>query len=185
YVSQNAIQFDPLFPATVREIVALGCISRTNLGRRLRDEDRRQVERAIEMVNLRGLEDRKISQLSGGQKQRIFIAKALVRRPELLLLDEATAGLDVCIQDKFINLIRQLKQEMDVTVMTVSHDLSGVICQANRLFVVNRQVWTEDIGAGTDPTKTLRQAYGQHFTFMYHSHDHYPITIEGSEEGAK
>lgn len=171
YVAQNAIQFDPLFPATVEEIVSLGCLSRQRLGRRLSPEDRKDVERALQMVDLDELKDRKISQLSGGQKQRIFLAKALVKRPELLILDEATAGLDICIQDRFINIVKTLKQEHDLTVITVSHDLSGVLCQANRLAVVNRKLYYQDITGDVDPTKALRQAYGEHFTFMFH-HDH-------------
>jgi zinc transport system ATP-binding protein len=186
YVAQTAIQFDPIFPATVEEIVSLGCIRRSTLGRRLTKDDRKAVRSAIELVDLEPYKKRKISQLSGGQKQRIFIAKALVKRPDLLVLDEATAGLDVCIQDKFVRLIRDLRREMDITLLTVSHDLSGVLCQANKLAVVNRKVYYENIVEGEDPTTVLRQAYGPHFTFMFH-HDHHdceidhrPIQIKGA-----
>jgi zinc transport system ATP-binding protein len=184
YVAQTAIQFDPIFPATVEEIVSLGCIRRSRLGRRLTKDDKMAVQNAIELVGLEPYKKRKISQLSGGQKQRIFIAKALVKRPDLLVLDEATSGLDVCIQDKFVRMIRDLRREMDITLLTVSHDLSGVLCQANKLAVVNRKVYYENIVEGEDPTTVLRQAYGPHFTFMFH-HDHHdceidhPIQIKG------
>jgi zinc transport system ATP-binding protein len=171
YVSQNAIQFDPIFPATVREVVSLGCIDRAHLGRRLDRQQKEDVERAIALVGLREVADRKISQLSGGQKQRIFIAKALVRKPKLLILDEAAAGLDVCIQDQFLKLLRGLRKKEDMTVLTVSHDLSGVMCQANKLAVVNRLLFVTDITANLDPTPILREAYGHHFTFIFH-HDH-------------
>jgi zinc transport system ATP-binding protein len=171
YVAQNAIQFDPIFPATVWEIVTLGCLSRSRLGRRLTAQDKKDVRWALEMVELDDLRDRKISKLSGGQKQRIFLAKALVKKPELLILDEATAGLDICIQDRFISIINTMRKESDITVVTVSHDLSGVLCQANRLAVVNRRLYYQDITDTSDPTIALRQAYGEHFTFMFH-HDH-------------
>jgi zinc transport system ATP-binding protein len=170
YVSQNATQFDPIFPATVEEIVALGCINRKNLGRRLTKSDREDVDRAIHLTGLERVAERRISDLSGGQKQRIFIAKALVRKPKLLLLDEATAGLDICIEDQFIRLVSKLTKEEGMTVMTVSHDLSGVMCQANKLAVVNRKLYFADITAGMDPTPILREAYGHHFTFIFH-HD--------------
>ncbi|MGD0818154.1 MAG: metal ABC transporter ATP-binding protein [Methanomassiliicoccales archaeon] len=169
YVSQHAIQFDPLFPATVEEIVRLGCLSRKKLGRRLTAEDKKEVEKAMELVGITDVRRRKISDLSGGQKQRIFIAKALVRKPELLILDEATSGLDVSIQDRFVNLLNQLKEEKDVTVITVSHDLSSVMCQANKLAIINKRLEFTEIEEGTDPTKALRDAYGEHFTFVFHN----------------
>jgi zinc transport system ATP-binding protein len=170
YVAQNAIQFDPIFPATVREIVTLGCLSRKTMGRRLRKEDHESVRKAMELVGIDEIAGKKISNLSGGQKQRIFIAKALVRNPELLILDEATSGLDVCIQDRFISTLHKLRAEMGVTVITVSHDLSGVMCQANKLAVVSRQLHFAEIRPGMDPTAMLREAYGEHFTFVFH-HD--------------
>ena len=168
YVSQHAIQFDPVFPATVDEIVSLGCISRKKLGRRLSRRDREEVDSAMELVEISALRNKKISNLSGGEKQRVFIAKAIVKRPDLLILDEATTGLDVCIQDKFISLLRKLRSERDVTVMTVSHDISGVMCQANKLVVVSKRVQCMDITPTADPTPLLRNAYGEHFTFVVH-----------------
>ncbi len=143
---------------------------------------------AIDLMGLGNVADRKISELSGGQKQRIFIAKALARKPKLLILDEATAGLDVCMQDHFVNVLRSLRKESDFTVITVSHDLSGVMCQANKLAVVNRRLMMTPIVPGTDPTDMLRKAYGEHFTFIFH-HDHNVCTnplieIEG-EKGAR
>jgi zinc transport system ATP-binding protein len=170
YVAQNAIQFDPIFPATVREIVTLGCINRGRLGRPITHEQREEVDRAIDLMGLRNVADRKISDLSGGQKQRIFIAKALVRKPKLLILDEATAGLDACMQDHFHNLLRYLRSDQGVTVMTVSHDVSSVVCQANKLAVINRRLYYAPIRPGMDPTQMLRDAYGEHFTFIFH-HD--------------
>ena len=188
YVAQNAIQFDPLFPATVKEIVSLGRLSRKKMGRRLKQEDREAVDRAIDLMGLGNVADRKISELSGGQKQRIFIAKALARRPKLLILDEATAGLDVCMQDHFVNVLRGLRKESDFTVITVSHDLSGVMCQANKLAVVNRRLMMTPIVPGTDPTDMLRKAYGEHFTFIFH-HDHdvctNPLIEIENQQGAK
>ncbi len=170
YVAQHAIQFDPLFPATVEEIVRLGCISRKRLGRRLTSEDKIAVSRAMEVAGIDNIRNRKISELSGGQKQRIFIAKALVKNPELLILDEATSGLDVSIQDRFVGLLRKLRDEAGVTIITVSHDLSSVMCQANKLAIVNKKLLQTEITEGMDPTEALRDAYGEHFTFVFHRH---------------
>lgn len=180
YVSQHAIQFDPLFPATVEEIVRLGCLSRKRLGRRLTAENKKEVTAAMELVGIMDIRKKKISELSGGQKQRIFIAKALVRKPELLILDEATSGLDVSIQDRFVHLLSQLKEEQGVTVITVSHDLSGVMCQANKLAIINKRLEFTEIEEGSDPTDALRDAYGEHFTFVFH---HLRDTCIGHEHG--
>lgn len=171
YVAQNAVQFDPIFPATVEELVSLGCVTGARLGRRLTKQDREEVQRAMQLVGLLEVAGRRISKLSGGQKQRIFIARALVRRPKLLILDEGTAGLDVCIQDQFVKLLKDLRKGQDMTILTVSHDLSGVMCQANRLAVVNRTLYYTDITPDLDPAPLLREAYGHHFTFIFH-HDH-------------
>jgi len=185
YVAQNAIQFDPIFPATVKEIVSLGRIGTGRLGRRLSTDDKAAIEEAIDLVGLHNVADKKISELSGGQKQRIFIAKALVRKPQLLVFDEATAGLDVCMRDHFVTLLRDLRRKEDLTVITVSHDLSGVMCQANKLAVVNRRLSYSPITPGMDPTSMLRQAYGEHFTFIFHhDRDTCPGQLaEGSHEG--
>lgn len=169
YVAQHAIQFDPLFPSTVEEIVRLGCVSRSRLGRRLGASEKEAVEEAMELVGITGIRGRRISELSGGQKQRIFIAKALVKRPELLVLDEATSGLDVSVQDRFVSLLKKLSLETGVTIVTVSHDLSGVMCQANKLAVVNRRIELADISGGKDVSSALRDAYGEHFTFVFHN----------------
>lgn len=169
YVSQHAIQFDPLFPATVEEIVRLGCISRRKLGRRLTFNDQRAVREAMELVGIDAVRGKKISELSGGQKQRIFIAKALVKEPELIILDEAASGLDIGIQDRFVRLLRKLREERGVTVITVSHDISSVMCQANKLAIVNRKLEFTEITEGTDPQNALRNAYGEHFTFVFHN----------------
>jgi zinc transport system ATP-binding protein len=177
YVAQTAIQFDPIFPATVEEIVSLGCIRRTRLGRRLTKDDKKAVDNAIHLVGLEPYKKRKISQLSGGQKQRIFIAKALVKRPDLLVLDEATTGLDVCIQDKFVQMIRDLRREMDITLLNrfprpVRRSMPGEQACGRQPEGVLR----EHRGRGRSHDR-LRQAYGPHFTFMFH-HDHHECDVD-------
>ncbi|MCK4970097.1 MAG: ATP-binding cassette domain-containing protein, partial [Thermoplasmata archaeon] len=88
YVSQDATDFDENFPMTVRELVGLGRLRRETLGRPLRAHDWEHVDEAMALMRLEDVRDRRVGHLSGGQKQRVFVAKALVRHPDLLILDE-------------------------------------------------------------------------------------------------
>lgn len=170
HVSQNAINFDPQFPLTVRELVSLGRVSRAKVGRSLEAEDWRKVDESMEFMGISDLGGRRIGQLSGGQKQRAFVAKALVRDPDLLILDEPLSGVDADTQEKFYMKLANLNEEKGTTIMVVSHDLAAVFCRMSRVVCVNRRVYESEVDEGTDPNELLRKAYGEHFHFVFHRH---------------
>jgi zinc transport system ATP-binding protein len=87
FVSQDATNFDPQFPLSVKELVALGRVNRKNIGRRLHPTDRDAVDEALRFMGIEELAQKRIGELSGGQKQRVFVAKALVRDPDILFHD--------------------------------------------------------------------------------------------------
>jgi zinc transport system ATP-binding protein len=122
YVPQKNA-FNPLFPATVREVVLSGLYGRNKLFKRLTAADTRKCEDALEIMNIADLADRRIGQLSGGQQQRAFLARALINNPELLILDEPTAGIDAETQEGFFELIRHMHQHHAITFLMVSHDI--------------------------------------------------------------
>lgn len=124
------------FPATVREVVASGATDRRWWRRALPD----MVDDALDIVDLRSLAGARIGELSGGQQQRVFIAKALVRRPELLVLDEPVAGVDAEQQERFAATLGRLRDERAVAVVLVSHDLAAVESRLDRVIVLRRQV---------------------------------------------
>jgi zinc transport system ATP-binding protein len=108
-------------PATVREVVATGRLARSGLRRRSA-EDRRAVEAALETVGLADRARDSVGTLSGGQQQRVLIARALTCDPELLVLDEPTAGVDLASQAALARTLGTLV-ERGTTVVLVAHEL--------------------------------------------------------------
>jgi len=170
YVSQDAVNFDTSFPMTVREMVSLGRVGRSNLGRKLSREDWVAVDEHIRLLGLEELADRRVGQLSGGQKQRVFVAKAMVRNPEILFLDEPIAGVDPETQEAFYKKLSDLNAAKGITIIIVSHDLTAVFCRMSKVLCVSRDVHVSEITEGFEPTEILRKAYGEHFHFVYHRH---------------
>jgi len=171
YVPQHALNFDSQFPLTVRELVSLGRVNRRNLGRTLKRPDWEAVDEAIEFMGLSDVVNRKIGHLSGGQKQRIFVAKALVRNPEIILLDEPIVGVDAETQEKFYKKLGDLNLKKNITILLVTHDLTAVFCRMSKVMCVNRGVNIAEINDDFKPEAVLRKAYGEHFHFVFHNHE--------------
>jgi zinc transport system ATP-binding protein len=140
YLPQKMSFFNPHFPATVRETVALGLISQKSFPKRLRAEDDAAIDEALAMLGMSDLKREMIGNLSGGQQQRVFIARALVNKPEALLLDEPTTALDPEIRDSFFELISKLNRDAGVTVMLVTHDLGTIGRYASKLLYIDKKV---------------------------------------------
>lgn len=171
FVAQDAINFDANFPLTVRELVSLGRLGRNKLGRRLGREDWEEVDATLEFMGLSEVADRRIGELSGGQKQRMFVAMALVRNPDVIILDEPVAGIDAVTQEKFYQKMSDLNQRKGITIMMVSHDLSAVFCRMSKVICVNKEVNVAEIRPDVDLEGVLRKAYGEHFHFVFHRHE--------------
>jgi zinc transport system ATP-binding protein len=109
-------------PATVREVVATGRLSRLGRFRRMRGADRDAVTAALETVDLLDRSRDSVGTLSGGQQQRVLIARALASEPDLLVLDEPTAGVDAANQQALSDTMRRLARR-GTTVVVVTHEL--------------------------------------------------------------
>ena len=101
-------------------------------------EQKERVREAIQQVRLEGFEDRAPSQLSGGQQQRVAIARCLVRRPKLLLLDEPLPNLDANLRVMMRDEIRRIKDELGITVLFVTHDQEEALSISDRILVLNQ-----------------------------------------------
>jgi len=132
YVPQKK-SVEQTFPATVSEIVSLGVIGR--------DIKKESIESAIEFVELGAYRDKRIGELSEGQQQRVIIAKALVKQPELLILDEPTTGIDSVAQNKFYDLLTRLNKDRGITIVWSSHDMNAVEKLASKVACIDRKLF--------------------------------------------
>ncbi|MBR2744367.1 MAG: ABC transporter ATP-binding protein [Clostridia bacterium] len=121
YVAQNNMK-DLSFPATAKEIIMTG----VQRHRRLpfyRKSDWVLFENVCNMLNIKDIVNRQIGELSGGQRQRVILARALIREPELIILDEPCSGLDVNITKELYDILEKLHTEKGLTIIMATHDL--------------------------------------------------------------
>jgi zinc transport system ATP-binding protein len=123
-------------PVTVRELVSAGRLAVRGPVGPLRARDRTIVGSAIERVGLAARADVPLRTLSGGLQQRAFIAKALATEPGLLALDEPTTGVDAASQDSLAGLLKELRDELGVTILYVSHEFGAVEHVVSRLLLI-------------------------------------------------
>ena len=112
-------------------------------------ERKKRVERALQMVRLSGLENRKPNQLSGGQRQRVALARAVINEPEVLLLDEPLGALDLKLRQEMQIELKQIQKEVGITFIYVTHDQEEALTMSDRMAVMsNGQI--EQIGSPVD-----------------------------------
>ena len=147
------------FPVTVEEVVLLGRAADAGLLPWSSSELRTEARQILTKLGIGRLARRHIRNLSGGQQQRAFIGRALIRRPELLLLDEPTIGVDVKTRHDILHLLHSLNHE-GIAIVLTTHDLNAVAAHLPSLICINRRV----VAAGT-PNEVLtegvlRELYG-------------------------
>ncbi len=172
YVPQK-LALERSFILSVREFLALR-LRATNhwffMSRRQLDDI---IKPALVQIGVEPLLDRPIAQLSGGQLQRVLIAYALLSKPDLLLLDEPTAGVDTPGEETFYDLIAHVQRQYKLTVILVSHDLSMVYSHASRVYALNGVICCEGPPEQVMNAESLKQAYGIHATpYAHHHHVH-------------
>ena len=141
YVPQRE-RLDPAFPLTVEEVVQMGAFARSSW-KGLAAEDRELTGDALERVRLFDRRRAPFASLSGGQRQRALIARALLTRPRLLLLDEPTSGVDQPTQELILELITELHEKEGLGVLLVTHQLSMIRTVRDVLWVAEGRVQRE------------------------------------------
>jgi zinc/manganese transport system ATP-binding protein len=155
------------FPITVAECVLLARTARRWWPRTTAD-DRRDAAEMLERLGIGGLGSRHIRELSGGQQQRVFLARALLQRPDLVVLDEPTSGVDLATRHEVLHLLRDLNAD-GLAIVLSTHDLNGVAAHLPRIAFLNRRVVA--VGAPTEvmTPAVLEATYGAPLEVLVHA----------------
>lgn len=135
YVPQRD-QLDPIYPLTARDVVRMGLVGTRPWYRWPQADDARIVATRLAQVGLEEIQDAPFAELSSGQRQRVLMARALAADPELLILDEPTAGIDPQAEENILHLLDRLHQGRTMTILMVSHRMASLRGHATRLWVV-------------------------------------------------
>lgn len=151
YVPQEGLTRKAAFPASVNEVVLANLYRFIGRFRMPRRAHYAAVEQTLAQVGMQEYGNRLLSELSGGQRQRVQLAQALVCRPDLLLLDEPTAGLDAQSSEEFYALLKKLNREQGLSVLLVSHDLQEIPKLTDTIFRLSHRQITRQTAKEMNP----------------------------------
>lgn len=173
YVPQK-VTIDAQMPLSVRYFIQLGCVKGIKKGKR---DQQDKLNTALEDVGARHVIDQPVQSLSGGEFQRVLLARALLREPELLVLDEPAQGVDVNGQSQLYQLIDKLVEERGFGVLMVSHDLHLVMANTDKVLCLNQHICCsghpEDVSKHPEYMNLFGDLASTESIAIYtHDHDH-------------
>lgn len=154
------------FPLTVSECVLMARPTKRKLPWSTPAE-REDVTAVLERLGIAHLAQRHIRDLSGGQQQRMFLARALLRRPQLLLLDEPTSGVDVSTRHAILHLLADLHED-GVAIVLTTHDLNGIAAHLPHLVCVNHRIIADGSPSDVMTPLVLEQTFGARMEVLEH-----------------
>ncbi len=147
------------FPVTLEEVVLMGRSVRSGPWPWPRREDRVEMMNLLERLGIAQYRKQHIRNLSGGQQQRAFLARALIRNPRLLILDEPTSGVDIRTRDDILHLLIDLNHD-GVTVVISTHELNAVAAHLPRVICVNRRIIANGAPVDVFTGEILKATFG-------------------------
>ncbi|MBW2305368.1 MAG: metal ABC transporter ATP-binding protein [Deltaproteobacteria bacterium] len=187
YIPQR-MEFDRGIPVTVLDFLTLSAQRAPIWMGRERQLEQKACS-ALARVEADQLLARPLGKLSGGEQQRVLLAGAIMHTPDILALDEPAAGVDVQGAELFCDLLESLRNEMDLTLMLVIHDLSIVTHHADHVICLNRTIRCQGTTLMCMTEETLKQTYGRHSEIYVHSGDNmretvaHPKRLQGGSDG--
>jgi len=167
YVPQHS-SFEKWFPLRVEQVVRTGLQYQRGLMHPFRREDRERVNVVLEQLSINHLAKERIGELAGGQMQRVLIARALIAKPKMLLLDEPTASIDTGSRTQLGSLLTDLNQHIPIIIIT--HDMTAVASDVNRIACVNQKLYLHR--AGELSAETIENVYGCPVELLAHGVPH-------------
>jgi zinc transport system ATP-binding protein len=158
YVPQR-LDFDRTFPLTVKEFLGFLKVKNTSWW-----------EEVLEESGVNRFMDARLGELSGGQLQRLLIAKAMLKEPRLLMLDEPTSGVDAAAEMTFFELIEHVNDVHNVTVMLISHEVQMVYKFATQILCLNKDLVCDGRPKDAITKEVLEKLYGKSIEFQSHDH---------------
>ncbi len=150
--------FDRSFPASAAELVVSGL--RRSWPVRITASELELASEALRLVGAHQLLKRRLSQLSGGEVQRAYLARAMVRRPQVVLLDEPATGVDFLAEHDLYQLLENYQRQSGAAVVMITHDLTAARYHADQVAVLNRSLRAFGAPADVMTDEVLRDAYG-------------------------
>ncbi len=187
YVPQ-AEEVDWAFPVLVEDVVMMGRYGHMGFLRRPRKADHEAVDEALSRVNMQDFRHRQIGELSGGQRKRVFLARSLAQQGQVILLDEPFTGVDVKTEQQIVALLRELREEGRVMLVS-THNLGSVPEFCDRAVLVKGTILDYGPTETTFTRENLEKAFGgvlRHFTLggdtLHDDEDARQLTILTDDE---
>ncbi|MGA1862992.1 metal ABC transporter ATP-binding protein [Deferribacter thermophilus] len=156
------------FPVLVKDVVFMGRKILKSFPYILNDQDREICFDALKRVNMEHLINTSFSNLSGGQKQRVLIARVLAMQPKILMFDEPATGLDVVGQEDFYELINKLREEDNITILMVTHDIGVISKYVDTVACLNKKIHFHGSPLDGKLSEVLDKVFGKNMQFIVH-----------------
>lgn len=155
------------FPVTVEQVVLMGAVRRAPFWPWPRRDDREHARQILDQLGIGNLRQRHIRDLSGGQQQRVFLARALMAKPDMLVLDEPTAGVDMQTAENILHLLADLNQQ-GMTILLTTHDLNTAAAHVPWIVCLNETIIAQGAPHEVFTEEILNRTYRADMMVIHH-----------------